>query len=94
MHNAGQCLIQVYFLEIALRELESRAGSSRQGTDKTGSVMTKLKELKKWFMEDPEFREAYALADEEYALVETRIRERAAEDMMQTEVTPHSNTAR
>ena len=56
--------------------------------------MTKLKELKKWFMEDPEFREAYALADEEYALVETRIRERAAEDMMQAEVTPHSNTAR
>ena len=56
--------------------------------------MIKLKELKKRFMEDPEFREAYAFLDEEYTLVETRICERAAEDMMQAEVTPHSDTAR
>ena len=56
--------------------------------------MIKLKQLKKRFMEDPEFREAYALLDEEYTLVETRIRKRAAENMMQAEVTPHNDTAR
>ncbi len=32
--------------------------------------MTKLKDLKTRFMEDPEFRKEYARADEEYALVE------------------------
>ena len=31
--------------------------------------MTKLRDLKKRLMEDPEFREEYALADQEYALV-------------------------
>ena len=56
--------------------------------------MTKLKELKKRFMEDLEFRKAYALVDEEHTLVETRFRECTAEDMMQAEVTPHSDTAR
>lgn len=56
--------------------------------------MTKLKELKKRFMEDPEFREAYAFVDEEYALIETQIFERAAENMMQADVTPHSDTER
>ena len=54
--------------------------------------MTKLKELKKRFMQDPEFRKAYALVDKEYTLVETRVRERAAENLMQAESTPHSNT--
>ena len=54
--------------------------------------MTKLKELKKRFMEDPEFRKACALADKEYVLVGTRVRERAAENLMQAESTPHSNT--
>ena len=32
--------------------------------------MTKLKDLKKRFMEEPAFREEYARVDEEYALVE------------------------
>ena len=54
--------------------------------------MAKLKELKKRFMEDPEFREAYALVDNEYTLVETRVRERAAEKLMQAEGISHSNT--
>ena len=53
LRNAGQCLIQVYFFETALRELESRAESGRQGTDKTGSLMTKLEELKKRFIGGP-----------------------------------------
>ena len=54
--------------------------------------MTKLNELKKRFMEDSEFREAYALVDKEYTLVETRVREHAAENLMQAEGIPHSNT--
>ena len=49
--------------------------------------MTKLKALKTRFMEDPEFREAYALVDEECTLVETRIRKRAAENMMSAKAT-------
>lgn len=40
--------------------------------------MTKLKELKARFMEDPEFREEYERVDEEYALIEALVRARAA----------------
>ncbi len=35
--------------------------------------MTKLKDLKKRFMEDPEFREEYARADDEFTLVEALV---------------------
>ena len=38
--------------------------------------MTKLRELKKRLMENAEFREEYALADQEYALVAALIRAR------------------
>ena len=48
--------------------------------------MTKLTELKKRFMEDPEFREEYARADEEYALVEALVRARTAAKLTQAEV--------
>ena len=48
--------------------------------------MTKLKELKKRFMKDPEFRDEYALVDEEYALIETLVRARTAANLTQTEV--------
>ena len=48
--------------------------------------MATLKELKKRYMEDPEFREQYALVDEEYALVETLVRARAAANLTQAEV--------
>ncbi len=48
--------------------------------------MTKLKELKKRFMEDPEFREAYARVDEEYELVEALVRARTAAKLTQAEV--------
>ena len=47
---------------------------------------TTLNELKKRYMEDPEFREEYALVDEEYALVETLVRARAAANLTQEEV--------
>ena len=48
--------------------------------------MTKLKELKERFMEDPGFREACARVDEEYALVEALVRARAAANLTQAEV--------
>ena len=47
---------------------------------------TTLNELKKRYMEDPEFRKEYALVDEEYALVETLVRARTAANLTQEEV--------
>ena len=63
-----------------------------QGTDEASEVMAKLKELKKRFMEDPEFREAYAQADEEYALVEALVRARAAAKLTQADVAQRLGT--
>ena len=51
-----------------------------------GDDMTKLKDLKKRWMEDAEFREAYAQADEEYALVEALVRARTAANLTQAEL--------
>ena len=48
--------------------------------------MTKLKELKKRFMEDPGFRTEYARVDEEYALIEALVRARTAAKLTQAEV--------
>lgn len=48
--------------------------------------MTKLRELKKRFMEDPEFRKEYARVAEEYALVEALVRARTAARLTQAEV--------
>ena len=48
--------------------------------------MTKLKELKKRFMEDPEFREKYPRVDEEYALIEALVRTRTAAKLTQAEL--------
>ena len=38
--------------------------------------MTRLKDLKTRLMKDPEFREEYARADEEFALIEAPVRAR------------------
>ncbi len=46
--------------------------------------MTNLKDLKARFMEDSGFREAYARADAEYAIVEAQVRARAAAHPIQT----------
>ena len=48
--------------------------------------MTKPKDLKKRFMEDPEFREQYARVDEEYALVEALVGARTAAKLTQAAV--------
>ena len=48
--------------------------------------MTKLKELKRRFMDDPKFREEYARVDNEYALVEALVSARTAAKLTQAEV--------
>ena len=48
--------------------------------------MTRLKDLKKRLMEDPEFREEYARADEEYKLIEALVRARPAANLTQEEL--------
>ena len=45
-----------------------------------------LKDLKKRLMKDPEFREEYAPADDEFALVEALIRARTAAKLTQEEL--------
>ena len=54
--------------------------------------MTKLKELKERFMKDPAFREEYARADEEYALVEAMVRARTAANLTQSELAARIGT--
>ncbi len=48
--------------------------------------MTKLGDLKSRLMEDPQFREEYARAEEEYALVEQLVRARTAAKLTQAEL--------
>ena len=48
--------------------------------------MTRLKDLKKRFMEDPEFREEYARADDEFTLIEALVRARTAAKLTQAEL--------
>ena len=48
--------------------------------------MTRLKDLKKRFMEDPEFREEYARIDDEFMLIEALIRARTAAKLTQAEL--------
>ena len=48
--------------------------------------MTTLKDLKARLMKDPEFREEYARADEEYSLIEALVRARSAANLTQAEL--------
>ena len=54
--------------------------------------MAKLKDLKERFMKDPAFRNEYARADEDYALVEALVRARAAAKLTQTELAARIGT--
>ena len=54
--------------------------------------MTKLKDLKARLMEVPAFREEYANADSEYALVEAMIRARTAAKLTQAELAERLGT--
>lgn len=48
--------------------------------------MTKLADLKKRLMEDPEVREEYAKADAEYSVIEAMIRARTDAKLTQEEI--------
>lgn len=54
--------------------------------------MTKLPDLKKRLMADPEFAAAYAEADDEYALVEALIEARSKAKLSQTELAERLGT--
>ena len=49
-------------------------------------MTTRLKDLKKRLMEAREFREEYARADDEFALIEALVRARTAANLTQTEL--------
>ena len=55
-------------------------------------MTTRLKDLKKRLMEDPEFREEYARADDEFALIEALVRARTAAKLTQTELAQRLGT--
>ena len=48
--------------------------------------MTTLKDLKKRFMEDPDFQEEYTRADDEFALIEALVRARTEAKLTQAEL--------
>ena len=48
--------------------------------------MTRLRDLKKRFMEDPGFREEYVRVDDEFRLIEALVRSRAAAKLTQAEL--------
>lgn len=54
--------------------------------------MTKLRDLKKRLMEDPEFREEYALVDDEFRLIEELVRARTAAKLTQAELARRLDT--
>ena len=64
----------------------SASAHDRQKTHEAGDSMTRLKDLKKRLMKDPEFREEYARADEEFALIEALVRARTAARLTQEEL--------
>ena len=71
--------------EEVAQEAAPRVGDGK-GADDAGDAMTKLKALKTRFMEDPEFREEYARADDEFALIEALVRARTAAKLTQAEL--------
>lgn len=54
--------------------------------------MTKLKDLKARLMEDPAFREEYARAEDEFALIEALIRARTTAKLTQAELAQRLGT--
>ena len=64
----------------------------RQATYEAGDAMTKLKDLKKRLMEDPEFQEEYRQADDEFTLIEALVRARTAAQLTQAELAQRLGT--
>ncbi len=65
---------------------------SHRATEEAGDTMTRPKDLKKRLMEDPEFREEYARADDEFALIEALVRARAAAKLTQAQLAERLGT--
>ena len=65
---------------------------SHRATEEAGDAMTRPKDLKKRLMEDPEFREEYARADDEFALIEALVRARAAAKLTQAQLAERLGT--
>ena len=86
---------RVVVLHVFAKKSRKTAGwriRNRQGADETGGKMTKLKDLKARFMEDPEFPEEYVRVDEEFALIEALIRARTVANLTQAEPARHLGT--
>lgn len=64
----------------------------REGTNEAGNAMTRLTDLKKRLMEDPEFRKEYARVDEEFELIEALVRARTAAKLTQAELAKRLGT--
>ena len=56
--------------------------------------MTRLTDLKKRLMEDPEFRKEYARVDDEFELIEALVRVRTAAKLTQAELARRLGTTR
>jgi DNA-binding XRE family transcriptional regulator len=54
--------------------------------------MTKISELKKHWLDDPEFRKEYDNADAEYAVIEALIRARSEANLTQAELAKRIGT--
>ena len=54
--------------------------------------MTRLTDLKKRLLEDPEFRKEYARVDEEFELIEALVRARTAAKLTQAELAKRLGT--
>ncbi len=65
---------------------------SHRATEEAGDAMTRPKDLKKRLMEDPEFREEYARADDEFALIEALVCARAAAKLTQAQLAERLGT--
>ena len=83
---AGRRLVVLRVFAKKSRKTPRRALATARERMRTGGHMTKLKDLKARFMEDPEFREEYARVDEEYALIEALVRARSAANLTQAEL--------
>ena len=65
MTAAGRRVVVLHVFSKKSRKDAAPCARDRQGADEAGDDMTKLKDLKARFMEDPAFRQEYARVDEE-----------------------------
>ena len=83
---AERRVVVLHCVREEVAENAAAGARDRQATYEAGDDMTKLKDLKKRLMEEPEFREEYARADDEFALIEALVRARTAAKLTQAEL--------